>query len=151
MEKEKTIKGKGGKLFITISQSGEVETHEGWLAAKEARKARAQAAKAECEADSETAKNARPEVTSSLQTYIDLHRHAAVRAVLTDHPGVALRLMIAHAVTGSRSEEHTSELQSLMRISYAVFCLNKKKQTCTQRIQLIVTLCAIHTINQNEQ
>src|SRR3546814_7597081 len=28
-----------------------------------------------------------------------------------------------------RSEEHTSELQSLMRITYAVFCLNKKKQT----------------------
>src|SRR3546814_8983784 len=28
-----------------------------------------------------------------------------------------------------RSEEHTSELQSLMRISYAVFCFNKKKQT----------------------
>src|SRR3546814_8333381 len=33
----------------------------------------------------------------------------------------------------SRSEEHTSELQSLMRISYAVFCLkNKRKQTNTQ-------------------
>src|SRR3546814_20339345 len=29
---------------------------------------------------------------------------------------------------GGRSEEHTSELQSLMRISYAVFCLKKKKQ-----------------------
>src|SRR3546814_5518278 len=29
---------------------------------------------------------------------------------------------------GSRSEEHTSELQSLMRISYAVFCLKKKKK-----------------------
>src|SRR3546814_5928490 len=29
-----------------------------------------------------------------------------------------------------RSEEHTSELQSLMRISYAVFCLKKKKQQC---------------------
>src|SRR3546814_9969046 len=29
----------------------------------------------------------------------------------------------------SRSEEHTSELQSLMRISYAVFCLKKKKHT----------------------
>src|SRR3546814_7034965 len=29
----------------------------------------------------------------------------------------------------ARSEEHTSELQSLMRISYAVFCLKKKKQT----------------------
>src|SRR3546814_9351215 len=35
---------------------------------------------------------------------------------------------IGHAVLG-RSEEHTSELQSLMRISYAVFCLKKKKQT----------------------
>src|SRR3546814_5865788 len=31
----------------------------------------------------------------------------------------------------SRSEEHTSELQSLMRISYAVFCLNKKKNNNT--------------------
>src|SRR3546814_3657479 len=31
-----------------------------------------------------------------------------------------------------RSEEHTSELQSLMRISYAVFCLKKKKQATTQ-------------------
>src|SRR3546814_20691767 len=30
---------------------------------------------------------------------------------------------------GCRSEEHTSELQSLLRISYAVFCLKKKQQT----------------------
>src|SRR3546814_5228760 len=33
-----------------------------------------------------------------------------------------------HDVGWRRSEEHTSELQSLMRISYAVFCLNKKKR-----------------------
>src|SRR3546814_7866873 len=32
------------------------------------------------------------------------------------------------AVTFARAEEHTSELQSLMRISYAVFCLKKKKK-----------------------
>src|SRR3546814_7125551 len=38
--------------------------------------------------------------------------------------------------SASRSEEHTSELQSLMRISYAVFCLKNKKQTTT-----------IHTLN----
>src|SRR3546814_5327636 len=31
--------------------------------------------------------------------------------------------------TGMRSEEHTSELQSLMRISYAVFCLKKKRKS----------------------
>src|SRR3546814_3169196 len=34
----------------------------------------------------------------------------------------------AHPLTRTRSEEHTSELQSLMRISYAVFCLTKKTQ-----------------------
>src|SRR3546814_10294622 len=33
---------------------------------------------------------------------------------------------------GSRSEEHTSELQSLMRISYAVFCLKKNNSTSKQ-------------------
>src|SRR3546814_4019053 len=33
------------------------------------------------------------------------------------------------AAAGLRSEEHTSELQSLMRISYAVFCLKKKKRS----------------------
>src|SRR3546814_7250882 len=37
------------------------------------------------------------------------------------------------ADAAERSEEHTSELQSLMRISYAVFCLKKKKQTHTTR------------------
>src|SRR3546814_6832651 len=36
--------------------------------------------------------------------------------------------LVRHVVLG-RSEEHTSELQSLMRISYAVFCLKKKKKT----------------------
>src|SRR3546814_5058344 len=35
-------------------------------------------------------------------------------------------LGLLHPDAGSRSEEHTSELQSLMRISYAVFCLKKK-------------------------
>src|SRR3546814_7328949 len=36
--------------------------------------------------------------------------------------------------TIARSEEHTSELQSLMRISYAVFCLKKKTQTTIPKI-----------------
>src|SRR3546814_8092877 len=40
-------------------------------------------------------------------------------------------------IPAGRSEEHTSELQSLMRISYAVFCLKKKKQCMT--IDVITT------------
>src|SRR3546814_7715625 len=53
---------------------------------------------------------------------IDARRHHAVDAA--EH-GI---LLVEHARPPCRSEEHTSELQSLMRISYAVFCLKKKKQ-----------------------
>src|SRR3546814_4023622 len=56
--------------------------------------------------------------------------------------------------TGSRvrSEEHTSELQSLMRISYAVFCLKKKKTksiTSTSNTVTLITLRDLtpHTIH----
>src|SRR3546814_9252842 len=40
----------------------------------------------------------------------------------------------------ARSEEHTSELQSLMRISYAVFCLKKKTKTYKQRPEIITPI-----------
>jgi ParB family chromosome partitioning protein len=99
-EHEKMPKAKGGKVYISIRHNGEVEVHEGWLSGKDARKARAAEAKAgTTEADRQAARNARAETTSALQTYIDLHRHAATRAVLADYPAVALRLMLAHAIT----------------------------------------------------
>src|SRR3546814_6885109 len=60
------------------------------------------------------------------------HAHALQRA----RPGFLLHVHYPRykksgraIFRGTRSEEHTSELQSLMRISYAVFCLNKKKTT----------------------
>src|SRR3546814_8600575 len=51
-------------------------------------------------------------------------------------------------ISETRSEEHTSELQSLMRISYAVFCLKKKKKHKTQnhKSQMHTT---IHTTLEN--
>src|SRR3546814_7886358 len=52
------------------------------------------------------------------------HPLAAVRAVLRLWRAGVFGVPV---VRGARSEEHTSELQSLMRISYAVFCLKKKK------------------------
>src|SRR3546814_2831682 len=45
---------------------------------------------------------------------------------------VILRDVSFELAPGSRSEEHTSELQSLMRISYAVFCLKKNNTTPNQ-------------------
>src|SRR3546814_6351597 len=51
------------------------------------------------------------------------HAQPADQVDSGDQPGGAAVLL------GERSEEHTSELQSLMRISYAVFCLKKKRRT----------------------
>src|SRR3546814_175580 len=48
-----------------------------------------------------------------------------------DDAGEILAKRMYFSIGGGRSEEHTSELQSLMRISYAVFCLKKKKYTST--------------------
>src|SRR3546814_9373490 len=48
--------------------------------------------------------------------------------------GGAAMLRTAVDAAAERSEEHTSELQSLMRISYAVFCLKKKTKTQIKRV-----------------
>src|SRR3546814_4138751 len=57
-----------------------------------------------------------------------LRRH---RPVLT--PGSAGRVHASASARACRSAEHTSELQSLMRITYSVFCLKKKThQTCNE-------------------
>src|SRR3546814_9839160 len=71
----------------------------------------------------------------------DRHAHAVGQGGVQrlEQRGHALRHRIEPAFTGLvghrpyslRSEEHTSELQSLMRISYAVFCLKKKNITVT--------------------
>src|SRR3546814_8171386 len=70
------------------------------------------------------------------------YRHALVGqpgifGVAPDQPLAKLRLQRGDACRKrGRSEEHTSELQSLMRISYAVFCLKKKQMT---RYEVFVT------------
>jgi ParB family chromosome partitioning protein len=106
-EYEKAPKKKGGRVFITVSPRGEVEIFEGWLSRKDARKvARAGGTDAP-----EIDRAARPEVTKAMGAYLDLHRHAAVRAELLDRPGVALRLMLAHAIAGSKLWQVAPERQ----------------------------------------
>src|SRR3546814_5874229 len=51
----------------------------------------------------------------------------STRRLFTSKPTTSSKCLAR--ATARRSEEHTSELQSLIRISYAVFCLKKKKQT----------------------
>src|SRR3546814_5147110 len=60
--------------------------------------------------------------------------HDAVAVLHKSAPPASVRYAIVRTQRGwsGRSEEHTSELQSLMRISYAVFCLKKKRTTQTK-------------------
>lgn len=115
-EHEKTPKRKGGKVFIAVTHQGEVEVHEGYLSRKEARRT---PNTDDGEQAAPGSKPSRPEVSSALQTYIDLHRHAAVRAAMLDHPGVALRLMVAHAITGSALWSVTPEPQQARNAAIA--------------------------------
>ncbi|MBZ0261300.1 MAG: ParB/RepB/Spo0J family partition protein [Hyphomicrobiales bacterium] len=95
---EKTSKKKGGAVFISVSDRGEVEAHEGYLSRAEARK---REAKGKGTPDKEV-KSEKPELTQPMQNYFGLHRHAAVRLELLNHPHVALRLAVAHMIAGSR-------------------------------------------------
>ena len=91
-EHERRSKKQGGKVFISVGHRGDVTFHEGYVTTKEARKlGRGEAVE----------KPVRPEVSAPLQNYIDLHRHAAVRAALASRPSLALRLMVAHVIAGS--------------------------------------------------
>ncbi|MBB4099450.1 ParB/RepB/Spo0J family partition protein [Sphingomonas kyeonggiensis] len=94
-EHQRTPKRKGGRVYIALSPRGEVVFHEGYLTGKEARK------RAKGEETGTGERPARPELTIALGNYVDLHRHAAVRAALIDRPAVALRLLLAHAISGS--------------------------------------------------
>jgi len=92
---EKRAKRKGGMIFVETRASGEVIFHEGLIDRHAALKAERN------ESATPVAKTPRAELTSTLTTYCDLHRHAAVRAVLADAPATALRLMVAHVIVGS--------------------------------------------------
>jgi ParB family chromosome partitioning protein len=90
-EHERCPKRKGGKVFLAVGTRGDVTVHEGYVSRKEARKLEI----------GDVEKAVRPETSSAIRNYVDLHRHAAVRADLVGHPTLALRLMVAHAIAGS--------------------------------------------------
>src|SRR3546814_2587935 len=78
--------------------------------------------------------------TDTLFPYTTLFRSIAAPASSRSSRGAAASTPprssptnAVRAATPTRSEEHTSELQSLMRISYAVFCLKKNTKTTNER------------------
>ncbi|MGR4892706.1 ParB/RepB/Spo0J family partition protein [Sphingopyxis sp. LARHCG72] len=117
-------KRKGGRVYIEVHATGEIGFHEGYITEKEA------AARAKGEKGEGPAKVQRPEVTSALNSYIDLHRHAAVRAELAKHGGVALRALAAHVIASA--DHYRVEVQS---------------QVCAkEEVQESVETCASETL-----
>lgn len=92
-EHQRCPKRQGGKVYVVVGHRGEVAFHEGYLTLKEARPRESGV--------EQPSRPARPELTSAMQDYIDLHGHAAVRASLVDQPGLAFRVAVAHMITGS--------------------------------------------------
>src|SRR3546814_5078194 len=101
--------------------------------------------------------------TDTLFPYTTLFRSADIEARIEFHAAEVHEAPRLHAVIGkphgfpeahgdpgpqtARSEEHTSELQSLMRISYAVFCLKKKTTASTEKYSNLQTM----TLRTNDE
>ena len=90
-----TSRQDGGKVFIQIGHDGEVTCREGFITEKQAKR-REKAANGKG-----TQPAAKPELTKAMQSYLDLHRHSAVRTELLNHAGMALRLAVAQIIAGS--------------------------------------------------
>src|SRR3546814_8991052 len=100
-------------------------------------------------------------MTSSRPTRLNCWKIMAQRArhaisarplrIETSSPSNRICPPVGSASRLSRSEEHTSELQSLMRISYAVFCLKKKTHTTTTyRIAYHLHYCTLYNKPQHD-
>jgi ParB family chromosome partitioning protein len=131
-EYEKTAKKRGGKVYIEVTQRGEVVFHEGYLGRKDAARAKRSGVKKEAGGDQGAE---HPEVSSVMQNYLDLHRRAAVAARLLDESGTALRLMLAHAISGSggwqvRADPQTAKNEGIAKsvaASAATAALNTRR------------------------
>jgi ParB family chromosome partitioning protein len=97
-EHARATKKEGGRVYIERRENGEVTIHQGYLTAKEHRR-RINGHEAE---ESLPPAEPRRELTSAAQNYLELHRHAAVRHALLAQTGLALRLIAAHVICGSR-------------------------------------------------
>lgn len=88
----------GGKVFIATGHDGSVEIHQGYLSNADIKKIEAILGGND---DEKTKPQAKPELSGPLTEYVSLHRHAAIRASLIDHPAIALRLVVAHMLTSA--------------------------------------------------
>src|SRR3546814_8079848 len=93
-----------------------------------------------------------PSIEDKVQRFADKTSHQ----IFLEPEGLSTQEIYPNGISTSRSEEHTSELQSLMRISYAVFCLKKKiikdkhfYKTIASTITSQINYAIVHTAQPN--
>ena len=126
-EYQRTSKDAGGWVLILPQPTGEVLVHEGYLPLKEARRQARSVAGLEADVTNDAPKATRSETTQALQNYVALHKAAAVRYGLTQHPAIALRLAVAclignatnWSVRADRTPPHNAAIEASIRASTA--------------------------------
>ena len=129
----------GGRVFIRVSDDGEITVHAGYVTEKEAKRRKKAAQKGEDGAIAD-----KPELTHTMQNYLDLHRHAAVRLDLLSHPGIAQRLVAAQIIAGSdlwtvhaeRQKANTEAIGDSLAASKAEARFAKVRKTIRQLLGL---------------
>src|SRR3546814_5610557 len=81
-------------------------------------------------------RSGRPEDVAAMVAFLASEESSWISGDTLPLNGGAAAKLVLPDLSKMRSEEHTSELQSLMRISYAVFCLKKKKTQRSIKLQL---------------
>ncbi len=97
---DKVSKSRGGAVYIDVEPDGQVTVHKGLAPRTEAYRA-AGGANGSCES-ADGVKPERPELSAPLANYVDIVRHSAVRLAVTRSPDIALRLVLAHVIAGSK-------------------------------------------------
>jgi len=119
-----TSKEDGGHVYISTSANGEVNLHEGFITDKEFKTR----AKASLQTTNNSEVQSRPELTKAAQNYIFLHRHAAVRTELLNEPNIAMRLMVAHVISGSKNWNVKADPQKAEKETIAKSIAKSKSQ-----------------------
>lgn len=134
-----TSKKDGGRVYIQISHDGEVTVHAGYITDKEATRREKAKAKENGEVTAD-----RPELTKAMQTYLDLHRHAAVRSELLTAPGIALRLATAQIIAASDLWQVSPDWQKAGRGDIeASLSLNKAQETFAEERKAVQALLGV--------
>lgn len=97
----------GGEVHVTCASNGEVEVFEGFLDEKTYRKRQKQ------QSNGKEPDCIRPELTKPMQNYLALHRHSAVRTELLNHQGIALRVLLARVIAGTKADSRKADKEEI--------------------------------------